>query len=251
LFRNDDEVNNALYHGALGPDMGMFPGGDPLLSDLAHYVKTADLARALVACARDEVEQAYAWGWVTHVLADSGLHPAINRAAGQVAWSDSPEPHLRVEFGLDFARLAGTPWLARVRLHQMKNLEFVVDAYRETYEFRFDSAQVRRAHRMVTIGQRALFGMGPGSRRFRPFQWVGSRFPGTVLSAISRPIPPEPWLLEELALALEEQPRHLQRLREGGLAELENLNLDTGVPVGASDQLAEKALRSLEDRRGV
>jgi len=251
LFSNDDEVTNALYHGALGPDMGMFPGGDPLLSDLAHYVKTADLARAMVACARDDVEQAYAWGWVTHVLADSDLHPAINRAAGDVAWSDSPEPHLRVEFGLDFARLELSPWLARLRLRQMRNLDFVVDAYHETYGLSLDVVRLQRAHRMVTIGQRALFGMGPGSRRFGPLRWLGSRFPGTSLSALSRPIPPEPWLLEELALALEEQPRHLQRLWEGDLGEMENLNLDTGDPADASDQVVERALQSLEDRRGA
>ena len=37
------DVVNAMFHGAVGPDMGYYPGADPLLSDLAHYIHTAGL----------------------------------------------------------------------------------------------------------------------------------------------------------------------------------------------------------------
>ena len=41
----DAAVRNALLNGAMGPDMGMFPGGCQLMTDAAHFVQTADLAR--------------------------------------------------------------------------------------------------------------------------------------------------------------------------------------------------------------
>ena len=69
------ETWNAFLCGSLGPDMGMFPGGEPLVSDLAHYVRAGDLANRLVDSARTEVQSAFAWGWVAHVLADIALHP--------------------------------------------------------------------------------------------------------------------------------------------------------------------------------
>lgn len=251
LFPEGDPVTNALYHGSLGPDMGMFPGGDSLVSDLAHYVRTADLARALVARATNEVERAYAWGWVAHIVADSGLHPAINRASGDIAWSESPEPHLRVEFGLDFSRLAQKTRLSRVRLQRMDTLDFVVGAYRDTYGLSIDTARLRRAHGMVTVGQRLLFSSGPVAARIAPLKWVARQFPGTVLSALTTPVTPEPWLLEELALALEEYPRRLEALWEGDLADLENLNLDSGAPASTSDREVERALQTLEERLAV
>jgi hypothetical protein len=51
-FEVDAATRNAFLHGSLGPDMGYFPGADPLLSRLAHYARTGALCRALVAEAR-------------------------------------------------------------------------------------------------------------------------------------------------------------------------------------------------------
>lgn len=248
LFPAGDEVTNALYHGALAPDMGMFPGADPLFSDLAHYVRSADLARSLVACARNDVEQAYAWGWVSHLLADSGLHPAINQASGFVPWSDSKEPHLRVEFGLDFARLANQPWLRRVRLVRMRELQFVVNAYRDTFGVELEQGRLRRSHATLTASQRVLFTLGPKTQSLGPVRWLGSRFRGSVLAAITTPIEPEAYLLEGLALMLGEMPGRMGALMNGGLADLENLNLDTGERQGPSDPDVARVLAALEER---
>lgn len=251
LFPQGDEVTNALYHGALGPDMGMFPGGDLLVSDLAHYVKTADLARALVATAGNDVEHAYAWGWVSHILADSWLHPAINEAAGDIPWSESREPHLRVEFGLDFARLDQSRWLGRVRLHRMKDLGFVQDAFSDTYRLDVDPGRLYRSHRMVTAGQRLLFTLGPRAGKVGALRWLGSLFPDTVLAAATRPIRPGTTLREGLALCLEELPRRLETLLGGELAQMENVNLDNGRPLEGSDPETARVLRMLEQRLGV
>src|SRR5262245_36459925 len=74
-FRPDDDSLRATFlSGSMGPDMGMFPGGDPLFSDLAHYVRSGELTRTLVREARTDPQRAFAWGWATHVLADSLIH---------------------------------------------------------------------------------------------------------------------------------------------------------------------------------
>jgi len=48
----DPALRAAFLAGTVGPDMGMYPGGEPLFSDLAHYVRSGELARALVRAAR-------------------------------------------------------------------------------------------------------------------------------------------------------------------------------------------------------
>ena len=82
------ECVNAFYPGALGPDLGYMPGGHRPLSELAHRVRTADLARALVETARSPVERAFSWGWVTHVLADVAVHPLVGLGVGEVVHGD-------------------------------------------------------------------------------------------------------------------------------------------------------------------
>src|SRR5688500_10717869 len=77
----DPEARNAYFHGALGPDMGIFPGGEPILSELAHHVQAKELMRTLAVTARTDVQRAFACGWATHLLADEVLHPEIDRIA--------------------------------------------------------------------------------------------------------------------------------------------------------------------------
>src|SRR5206468_3532319 len=80
----DPAARNAFLDGCNAPDMGYFPGGQPLLTDFCHYLRSADLARELVGRARSPAESAFAWGWVTHVLADAAIHPLVNLAAGEL-----------------------------------------------------------------------------------------------------------------------------------------------------------------------
>src|SRR4051812_36745935 len=48
------------YGGALAQDMGYYPGGSRALSDLMHYVRSAEFVRALADEARDADEYAFA-----------------------------------------------------------------------------------------------------------------------------------------------------------------------------------------------
>jgi zinc dependent phospholipase C len=117
-----DDVRRAhafAYGGALIHDMGYYPGGSRALSDLMHYVRTADFIRALAEEARDADEYAFALGVVAHFLGDSEGHPlGVNRVVpltfpklgrkfgDVVTYEQDPTAHLRVEFGFDVVQVA-------------------------------------------------------------------------------------------------------------------------------------------------
>lgn len=149
---------NAFFHGAVGPDLGYFPGGDRLLSDLAHCVRTGELVRALIRSAVSAQERAFAWGWLTHVLADQAIHPIIGRRVGEILTgsrdhfvdgaSDMPA-HLRVEMGLDawyaeqFPEVCGrriTPFLYG------RGVDFLTRAYASTYRAVMEGRRFLHSH---------------------------------------------------------------------------------------------------------
>ena len=69
-FDTHDSANrNAFFHGAIGPDMGFFPGTNRLISELAHTSLAGELTRQLAAHARTETTLAFAYGWATHIVA--------------------------------------------------------------------------------------------------------------------------------------------------------------------------------------
>ncbi len=257
-WRADPEVLNALFHGALDPDMGHFPGGDPLITDLAHYVKTAELARNLVRLASNDVELAYAWGWISHVIADTDLHPAINRACGlhcygtatrPMTWAESASTHMRVELGLDTVRLIRDETLRRIRLHDVfdrSEVRFLSKAFRDTYGVDLDEHKLLRGHRAVSQAQRAFFSMGEAVGRksmgmpiklrdlplnlvYFPIRWLSRLTPDSVVYAVTHPLPPPPWLDEELDAALTVLPTRFAGLLDGDLRDLPDVNLDTGT----------------------
>ena len=152
---------NAFYQGALGPDMGLFPGGEPLLSEMAHRHRPGDLARALIDRARNDGEHAFAWGWLTHVIADVEIHPLINACARRLVLAAGGDPdeevalgvqHFRVELGLDVHVLLRDP---RVRGHRLvpcfdaRSVEFLRGAYRDVYGLSLNPEWLLRSHRAV------------------------------------------------------------------------------------------------------
>lgn len=221
-FEPSAAVRGAFLHGSLGPDMGYFPGADPMLAELAHHARTGAFCRALVHEAETDLERAFAWGWVTHVLADVAVHPLVNDACGELLlgrrtplWG--PEvaiAHLRVETGLDAAYHARHPDAARFRsLPPLAPglFESVRRAYLRTFGAAPATDALLRAHRQVTLllgpsarvrdlAARAVGGPGP----------AGGRVAGAVLAAMAQlsrpdshawglfsPVRPSPWLLSE------------------------------------------------------
>lgn len=111
-------VRNAFLHGSLAPDMGNFPGGDSGLARAVHTRRTGAVVRDLLEAARDERERAFAWGWLSHVLADAAIHPLVNMRAAAASTDRPPQlvEHVRVEVGLDAWFCWQHPALDGVRL---------------------------------------------------------------------------------------------------------------------------------------
>src|SRR6185312_10088446 len=106
------------YGGCLIQDMGYYPFGNRLFSDLVHYVRSGDFVIALLDEATDINEYAFALGSLSHYAADLTGHPAVNIAVAQnfpklkikygpiVTFEQDPKAHIRTEFGFDVVQVA-------------------------------------------------------------------------------------------------------------------------------------------------
>jgi hypothetical protein len=115
---HDDAAVNAFLHGSLGPDMGNFPGGSSVLAHLVHTRRTGDLQRALIARAVTQEERAFAWGWLSHIIADVLIHPVVNDIVDRRTHRGIADlvEHVRVEVGIDVWFCWQHPALAGLRL---------------------------------------------------------------------------------------------------------------------------------------
>ena len=120
-----DELRQAhgyAYGGAIIQDLGYYPHGSILFSDLTHYVRSGDFVLALVRDARESNQlndYAFALGALAHYAADIAGHPiATNRAVAllypklkkkfgdSVTYEDDPLAHVKTEFGFDVLEIA-------------------------------------------------------------------------------------------------------------------------------------------------
>jgi hypothetical protein len=269
----------ALLLGAIAPDMGYFPGGDRLASDLAHYVNSAALARALGRLARDDAGRAFAQGWATHVVADAALHPLINRAAGALAgrdtaatYADDPVAHIRVEQGLDAAVTArlGRPAAPRVAGALRRATTALLEAaYRETYgldrtRLRLGGS-VRAAARfcpwLMTYDRVVGWWLGKTPAADRPGSLLTAGFgcaravtrlaPRSVAFALAHPVAPPDWLLDAVVGDIASFAARFAALEASGFAAVPDSNLDTGEVEGwpPGYPLAARTVRELARRR--
>jgi hypothetical protein len=113
------EAHAYTYGGAIIQDMGYYPFGSKLFSDLTHYVRSGDFIEALVAESQDINEYAFALGALAHYAADNSGHPiAVNRAVPvvypklrakygeEVTYAEDPSAHMKTEFGFDVLQVA-------------------------------------------------------------------------------------------------------------------------------------------------
>ena len=263
----DPILVNAFRSGALGPDLGYFPGGPRFLSDLAHCVGSGTLTRALLSGAETARERAFAWGWVTHVLADRQIHPLVGRGVSvlkggapteTISGDAAPEAHVRVETGVDVWISALKPDLRKIRLEPVfdaVSVRFLQKAYQRTYGIRIEGESLLTGHlaatrlagpALATMGHLATVreaedtaGVAGGvSRR------VGCLFAGVAGFATERlgaggmalalltPVFPPAWLRLGVAEALEGFPGSILRVQEEPRRNLPDVNLDTGAPDG-------------------
>jgi hypothetical protein len=112
------EAHAYAYGGCLIQDIGYYPFGSHLFSDLTHYVRSGDFVVALVAQAQNLDEYAFALGALAHYASDTAGHPAVNESVAldfpklrekygpTVTYEDNPKAHIRTEFGFDVVQVA-------------------------------------------------------------------------------------------------------------------------------------------------
>ena len=77
------EAHAYAYGGCLVQDMGYYPFGNKLFSDLVHYVRTGDFVVNLLNEAQDVNEYAFALGALAHYTSDITGHPAVNASVAR------------------------------------------------------------------------------------------------------------------------------------------------------------------------
>jgi hypothetical protein len=113
------EAHAYAYGGAVAPDLGYYPFGSRLFTNLIHYVRSGDFVEALLADAQDLNEYAFALGALCHYHADKYghsvginecvpiLYPKMKRKFGDtVTYADNHISHVRTEFAFDVLQTA-------------------------------------------------------------------------------------------------------------------------------------------------
>ena len=108
-----------VYGGCIIQDMGYFPFGSKLFTDLVHYVRPDVFVTSMLDEAQDPNEYAFALGALAHYAADTRGHRlGINRAVpvlysklhrkygDEVTYEDKPSAHLKTEFSFDVLQVA-------------------------------------------------------------------------------------------------------------------------------------------------
>ena len=113
------EARAYAYGGCIIQDMGYYPFGSRLFSDLAHYVRSGKFAATVIREAQDINEYAFGLGALAHYAADNSghplgtnrsvpiLYPKLKKKYGDVVtYENDPTAHLKTEFGFDVLQVA-------------------------------------------------------------------------------------------------------------------------------------------------
>jgi hypothetical protein len=219
-------------------------------------MRSGQLTRALLGAARADPQRAFAWGWLTHVLADQALHPVVNQVAAEsLGWEaprmERPEQiaaHVAVEMGLDAHYVGRYPFLRDIRLRPVldpRSTGFVRDALHDTYGIEFDGEALLRSHRAVLRFHRPVLLVG----RHTTVRWGGHlpdtwllwvlaplmvvlrsvpAFPPTT-SAFLDPMPPSDTLRHRVDGVIRRFPEMVHHHQVTRLATLPDFDLETGA----------------------
>ena len=109
-----EEARAYAYGGCVIQDIGYYPFGDKMFSNLTHYVRTGDFVINLLRDAQNADELAFAVGALSHYVGDSIGHAEATNVAVPVEF-----PKLRAEYGNDVNYAEGR--------HQHVQTEFAFD----------------------------------------------------------------------------------------------------------------------------
>ncbi len=113
------EAHAYAYGGVIIQDMGYYPSGSHLFSDLTHYVKSGKFITNMIDQAANLNDYAFALGALAHFSGDGQghsiavnpsvpmLYPKLARKYGPVmTYEENPTAHLRTEFAFDVLQVA-------------------------------------------------------------------------------------------------------------------------------------------------
>ena len=180
------EAHAYAYGGSVAPDMGYYPLGSPLFTNLVHYVRSGDMVSALLRDAQNINQYAFALGFLSHYYADNYGHPIgtnhcvplmypkIKKKYGaDVTYAENRISHLRMEFGFDVLEVAKG--------------NYASPAYHDFIGFKVDTSVLSRAFYEtygLTIDQ--TFG-NHFQRAVETFRWVVANiFPFITKTAWAR-----------------------------------------------------------------
>lgn len=113
------EAHAYAYGGCAIQDLGYYPFGNQLFSDLTHYVRPGDFVLSLIRNAHTADELAFAIGALSHYIGDTiGHSEAVNEAVGiefpklakkygpVVTYDENEHAHVRTEFAFDINEIS-------------------------------------------------------------------------------------------------------------------------------------------------
>jgi hypothetical protein len=246
---NDDRLANAFLHGTLAPDMGNFPGGMRAFAHAVHTQRTADVTRALFDAAQTPPESAFAWGWLSHVLADAAIHPLVNREAARHSANGAVTivEHVRVEVGLDVWFCCGDDVLDGLRLRpafDRNGYMFLARTLDPLLDVEVTAAQLAKMERGLILFSHAALDFARGGARRLSWGVEGpqpsvmasavwhtaTRFSRreSVVHAYLNPRVPEPALVQRVAHAIAQVHDSFHAYWRTGLDRLPSWNLEDG-----------------------
>ena len=166
------------YGGAVVPDMGYYPFGSKLFTNLLHYVRSGDFAEAVLSEAENLNEYAFALGILCHYCADNYGHklgvnvcvpiiyPKMKKKFGDVVTYDKNHiSHLRTEFAFDVLQTARGNYSS--------------EAYHDFIGFEVAKPLLQRAF-FKTYGLDVDDLFGDFSRTVGTFRWIVKSFFPTI-----------------------------------------------------------------------
>lgn len=143
------EAHAYVYGGAVVSDIGYYPFGSKLFTNLIHYVRSGDFVKAILNDAKNLNEYAFALGVLCHYYADvyghpiginasvPVIYPKLKRKFGDtVTFDEHHVSHLRTEFSFDVLQTARGNY-ASTAYHDFIGFKvadtLLVKAFAETY----------------------------------------------------------------------------------------------------------------------
>jgi hypothetical protein len=113
------EAHAYAYGGSIIQDMGYYPFGSKLFTDLLHYVRSGDFVINLIHESQDLNEYAFSLGALAHYAADNTGHPLATNPGvsllypklrvefgNRVTYADDAPSHIKTEFAFDVLQVA-------------------------------------------------------------------------------------------------------------------------------------------------